>query len=106
MAWYYWIILIVIAIFIIAYYSDKIKRERLMKKYKDPELVEKLMQGLFWIGQTKRELTDSLGKPLDINEQVLKTKTKEIWKYNKTGNNRYALKITLENSEVVGWDKK
>ncbi|MEW7279040.1 hypothetical protein ABW636_10640 [Aquimarina sp. 2201CG1-2-11] len=77
-----------------------------MKKYKNTELVEKLMQGSYWIGQTKRELRDSLGYPKDISEQILKTKTKEIWKYEKTGENRYALKITLENNKVIGWDKK
>lgn len=106
MAWYYWIILIVVAMFIITYYSDKHKRDRLMAKYNDAVLVEKLMQGLIWIGQTEEELLDSIGKPIDISEQVLKTKIKETWKYHKTGKNRYALKIVLENTEVIGWNKK
>lgn len=47
---------------------------------------------------------DSLGRPLDIDQKVLKTK--EVWKYNQTGKGRYALRITLENGEVVGWDQK
>lgn len=77
-----------------------------MNKYKDEVLVEKLMSRSFWQGQTGEQLTDSLGLPEDINEQVLKTMKKEIWKYDKTGNNRYALKITIENGKVIGWDKK
>jgi uncharacterized membrane protein len=106
MAWYYWIILIVIVFIVWGYYSNKVKREKLMEKYKDPILVDKLMKGNFWVGQTKEELIDALGNPKDISEKILKTKKKEIYKYDKTGNNRYALKITLENDIVVGWDKK
>lgn len=36
----------------------------------------------------------------------MKTKVKEIWKYNPIGEKRYGLKITIENCEVIGWDKK
>lgn len=109
MAWHYWIIVIAIVIFVIAVFAvfaDKAKRKRLFEIYKDLVLVEKLMEGTYWVGQTKRELIDSLGIPKDISEKVLKTKTKEIYKYYKTGNNRYDLKITLENNVVIGWDKK
>lgn len=106
MAWYFWLILIIIVFFTFTLYSNKKKRERLMLKYNNSELVDRIMQATYWIGQTKGELLDSLGRPADISENVLKTKTKEIWKYNKTGNNRFALKITIENNVVVGWDKK
>lgn len=41
-----------------------------------------------------------------FDQKVLKTKTKEVWKYKPTGKNRYALKITLEDDEVIGWDQK
>ena len=77
-----------------------------MEKYGDSVLVEKLMSKSFWQGQTEGQLIDSIGKPLDIDQKVLKTKTKEVWKYNETGKKRYALKITLENGEVAGWDQK
>lgn len=80
--------------------------ERLMKKYKKPRLVERLMNGEFWIGQTKEQLEDSLGMPKQISEIFLKKKTKEIWKYYKTAFNRYDLKITIENNVIVGWDNK
>jgi len=77
-----------------------------MKKYGDEGLVDKLMEGLFWQGQTEDQLKDSLGEPADVDQKVLKTKTKEIWKYYESGKNRYDLKVTIENGEVVGWDKK
>ena len=77
-----------------------------MEKYGDAELVDRLMRKMFWQGQSEGQLIDSLGRPLDIDQKVLKTKTKEVWKYNRTGKGRYALRITLENGEVVGWDQK
>lgn len=77
-----------------------------MEKYNDAELVERIMNENFWQGQTQGQLIDSLGKPAEVSEQILKTKTKETWKYQKTGTNRYALKIIIEDGVVVGWDKK
>ena len=106
MAWYWWIVLILVAFFVLAYFQNKMRRARLMEKYGDAELVNQLMKRMFWQGQSEEQLLDSLGKPLDIDQKVLKTKTKEVWKYNETGKGRYALRITLENGEVVGWDKK
>lgn len=104
MAWYWWLI-IVFTIFIVLSMLLA-KRIRLSMKYKNEQLIEALMDETFWQGQTADQLRDSLGEPLDIDQKVLKTKTKEIWKYQQTGKNRYALKITLENGVVVGWDQK
>ncbi|RZS90623.1 DUF2845 domain-containing protein [Aquimarina brevivitae] len=106
MSWYYWVILCVIGIIVIAYLSYVAKEKRLLKKYNDPVLVERLMKGEIWQGQTRRELLDSQGKPSDVSEQVLKTKVKRIYKFHKTAKNRYDLKVTVENGIVVGWDKK
>lgn len=87
------------------YAAKKKRRESLMLKYGDSDMVNKLMDGYFWQGQTEDQLIDSLGRPVDIDQKVLKTKKKEIWKYNPTGKNRFGLKITIENGEVIGWDK-
>ena len=106
MEWYWWAIIICMIIGAAVFYRQKWKRERLMAKYGDEALVEKLMNGMYWQGQTEGQLLDSLGRPLDIDQKVLKTKTKEVWKYEETGKNRYALKIILEHGEVVGWDQK
>lgn len=86
--------------------QKKKRREDLMAKYNDAELVDKLMEGCFWQGQTSGQLLDSLGSPEDVDEKVLKTKKKEVWKYNHRGGNRYGLRITLDNDIVVGWDQK
>lgn len=84
----------------------KQRRAALMEKYDDEELVDDLMNQSFWQGQTAEQLVDSLGKPHDIDQKVLKTKKKEVWKYEHQGGNRYGLRITLDNDHVVGWDQK
>lgn len=104
MAWYVWLALVLLVFAFLTYALAK--RVRLMMKYKNDELVESLMQELFWRGQTADQLRDSLGEPLDIDQKVLKTKLKEVWKYQELGKNRYALKITLDDGVVVGWDQK
>jgi len=75
-------------------------------KYQDEKLIENLLDEKFWRGQTAEQLRDSLGEPLDIDQKALKTKVKEVWKYEQTGKNRYGLKIKLEDGVVVGWDQK
>jgi len=96
-------------IFIIIWYKSaqtKKRRSLLMSKYQDSELVNNIMERSFWQGQTSEQLMDSLGSPEDIDEKILKTKKKEIWKYNHQSGNRYGLRITLDNDIVVGWDQK
>jgi hypothetical protein len=41
-----------------------------------------------------------------IKQSMVIYEVKEIWKYNHSGGNRYGLRITIENGEVIGWDKK
>lgn len=86
--------------------SKKARRNELMKKYNNAQLVDAIMGRSFWQGQTKGQLVDSLGNPHDIDKKVMKTKTKETWKYNHLGGNRYGLRITIEDGEVIGWDQK
>jgi hypothetical protein len=100
------IIVVIIFSVLVKIMSKKARRAKLMEKYNNDQLVDAIMRQSFWIGQTKEQLVDSLGNPQDIDEKVLKTKTKEIWKYNHSGGNRYGLRITIENGEVIGWDKK
>jgi len=108
-----WLFLIVAVVIVWASISSHLTKKRrearraaLLAKYDDPKLVEMIMRRMFWQGQTQEQLLDSLGRPADIDEKVLKTKTKEIWKYNQTGKNRFGLRITIENGLVVGWDQK
>jgi hypothetical protein len=78
----------------------------LRDKYDDENIVNAILGSTFWKGQTQDQLRDSLGHPAIIDSQVLKTKTKEIWKYGEQRKGQFSLKITLENGKVVGWDKK
>jgi hypothetical protein len=87
-------------------YSLKKRREKLFLKYGDKEIVEKIINRMFWQRQTPEQLVDSLGRPIDVDTKILKTKSKEIWKYEQTGKGRFALRITVEDGYVVGWDKK
>lgn len=100
------LVLAFVAWLLISSYNTKKRREALIKKYGDAEVVARIMKKKFWQGQTHEQLRDSLGRPLDTDEKVLKTKTKEIWKYNRFGKSRYGLRITLENGVVVGWEQK
>ena len=45
----------------------------------------RLLAGEIWIGQSEDELKESLGDPVDVDEKVLKTKRREVWKYDQVG---------------------
>lgn len=107
------IVIVVIGIGLVTAYKNKKRREdverrraALLAKYHDPQIVDKIMRHVFWQGQSQEQLLDSLGRPADIDQKVMKTKVKETWKYNPMGSNRFGLRITIENSVVVGWDQK
>lgn len=93
---------------VIWYQQDKKQKrlEYLRAKYQDEDVVQKIIGGFFWQGQSEEQLKDAIGDPVSIDRTVLKTKTKEIWKYQQHGTNRFGLRITVENGYVVGWDKK
>lgn len=107
-----WVVplLIVIAIIVLAVLAQQVKKQRrlayLRSRYQAEDIVQKIYQGYFWQGQSEKQLIDSLGSPVEIDRKVLKTKRREVWKYNRTGTNRFGLRITVENGHVAGWDKK
>lgn len=78
----------------------------LRERYQDEEVVQKIFAGFFWQGQSAEQLRDALGDPADIDSKLLKTKKKEVWKYGHRGGERYDLRITLDDDQVVGWDQK
>jgi len=103
---------IIVVILIAVFLAHKKRKEHqewvayLTLKYKDKKTVDAILSGKFWQGQSTEQLTDSIGQPIAIDKQVLKTKTKEIWKYRQVRKGQFALKINVENGVVVGWDKK
>lgn len=82
------------------------RRKHLIERYGNPEIADRIMKAQIWRGQTAEQLRESLGKPADIDQTVLKTKTKEVWKYQPTGRRSYAVKVTLDDGVVVGWEDK
>lgn len=96
-----------IGMYILFKYMKRQQRlEYLRNKYRNEELVQRIFNGYFWEGQSANQLVDSLGQPDAVDRKVLKTKTKEVWKYGHQGANRYALRITLDDGIVAGWDQK
>lgn len=47
-----------------------------------------------------------MGDPVSIEEKVLKTKVKQVFKYRHVGRERYRDKVMLEDGIVIGWDQK
>ena len=84
----------------------KVRKERIYEKYGCTEIADRIINKTIWVGESTDQLLDSLDKPIDIDENVLKTKRKEIWKYYQKSTNRFGLKIMIENGLIVGWDEK
>lgn len=83
------------------------KRDLLMQKYNDhEELVDLIMNKQFTQGMPAEALKDSIGEPVAVDRKVLKTKVKEVWKYEPAGAGRFNLKISLDDDVVTGWEKK
>ena len=78
----------------------------LRQKYTNEETLNKIFKGIVWQRESAEQLIDSMGNPVTVDSRMLKTKKKEIWKYDHQGGNRYNLRITLEDDVVVGWNEK
>ncbi len=87
--------------------AKRSRYSRLLQKYGgDEKLVDALISKTIWQGMTEAQLLDSWGKPAAIEEKVMKTKIKQVFKYRPTAANRYRDKVTLEDGLIVGWDQK
>jgi len=67
------------------------------------EPAERIMARKVWQGMTSEQLLESWGQPEDVDEKVMKSKTKQVWKYKEIGKNRYRQRVFIENNFVVGW---
>lgn len=74
-------------------------------KYPEAE-VQRILAKTLWQGQTDEQLTDTLGHPAAVDRKVLKTIRREVWKYGRMSAQRYRLRVTVEDSHVIGWDYK
>lgn len=78
----------------------------LMEKYNDHDSVVGVMHRRLWRGMTDEMVRDSIGSPSAIDQEAMKTKLKETWKFFPVSANRFSLKVNLEDDRVVGWDCK
>jgi uncharacterized protein len=78
------------------------RKQVLIAKYGDATAARILARQI-WQGMTEEQLVDSWGRPVEIGSEVLRTKTKQIWKYGRTGKNRFRERVTVENGMVSGW---
>ena len=84
-----------------------LRRAELMEKYAgDQDLVDRIVLGAYWDGQTAGQLKDALGNPADIAAKFQKGKRQEIWKYHPTGGDWYAMWISLEEDLVARWEER
>jgi hypothetical protein len=103
------VVLVVLGIVLSRYQAAKRRQERfraLTERFGSEEIAQDIMDQKFWTGQTEEMLSESLGTPVAVDKQVLKTKRKEVWKYGEARKNQFSLRITVENGRVVGWDQK
>ncbi|HEY0329894.1 MAG TPA: lysozyme inhibitor LprI family protein [Rhodopseudomonas sp.] len=77
-------------------------RQSLIAKYGEG-IANRILARQIWQGMTGEQLVDSWGAPADRDHEIMKSKTKETWKYQQYGRNRFRNRVFLENGMVVGW---
>ncbi len=97
---------IILAAFLVRAGLRWIRHRIWMGRYNDAPLVTAMMAGQIAQGMTLEMVLDVWGDPADMDETVMKTKTKRELKYDQTGKNRFGTRVYLENGLVVGWETK
>ena len=82
------------------------RRSSLMKRFGDGAMVDTIMEGRIAKGMSSDMVIAAWGEPADMDETVLKTKSKHEMKYDQTGKNRFGKRVYLEDGTVVGWEIK
>jgi hypothetical protein len=96
----------VVLLFVARSLAKSSRYAKLMAKYGDEKLVHALVTQTIWQGMTTEQLKDSWGEPVAIEQKVMKTKVREVFKYKPLGKNRFRDKVTLEDGLITGWDQK
>jgi len=86
--------------------SRKRRRQFLLDKYDNEEVVDAIMAQKVWQGMTAEMLFDSWGQPAGMDERVFKSKVSRTYKYNPTGRNQFKDRVKTENGIVVGWRQR
>jgi uncharacterized protein len=83
--------------------SNSARRKRLLIAQYGEAVASRILARQIWQGMTDEQLIESWGRPVEIGSEVMRTKTKQIWKYGQTGKNRFRERVTVENGIVSGW---
>jgi hypothetical protein len=70
-------------------------------KYGDESVVQRIISKTLWQGETAEQVRDSVGLPSSMDNNLLKTRKREVWKYHPHGRGRYRLRVTLDNDVVI-----
>lgn len=111
MEWIVAAVLLLVAAVVLVFVARSLARHsryaRLMAKYGgDEKLVQALLTQTIWQGMTAEQLRDSWGEPAAIEQKVMKTRVREVFKYRPLGRNRFRDKVTLEDGLITGWEQK
>lgn len=110
MEWVIAAVLLIIAAVVLAFVARAVAKNsryaRLLAKYGDEKVVDALLTQTIWQGMTAEQLRDSWGEPVAVEQKVMKTKVREVFKYKPLGRNRFRDKVTLEDGVITGWDQK
>jgi TRAP-type C4-dicarboxylate transport system permease large subunit len=104
-------LIIVIVACVVAFLLYKAIRKKkrlayLKQKYVNSRIVDRMVNGVIWQGETAAQLMDSLGKPNVVDKKQSQALKKEVWRYGRRGGGRYNLIVDLENGIVVNWEGK
>ena len=87
--------------------ARSVRTEELLARHnRNGAVVARIERRELWVGETADQLRDALGEPEGVDVKQLKTRTREVWKYGRTGRNRYSTRITLDNGTVVRWERR
>ena len=110
MEWIVAAVLLLVAAAVLVFVARSLAKNsryaKLMAKYGDEKLVHALITQTIWQGMTTEQLKDSWGEPMAVEQKVMKTKVREVYKYKPLGRNRFRDKVTLEDGLITGWDQK
>lgn len=106
--WFAGFVILVVGLTIAAQKAAKAKEARIAELTTrfGADVAGRIERHEVWEGATREMILLSLGDPVDIDEKVMKGKTKHTLKYDQTGKNKFGLRVTLEDDVCVGWDDK
>jgi hypothetical protein len=69
---------VLLSIFLFVRHGRAVKMAKLVQKYGDTSIAERIMRHCYWQGQTREQLWDSLGPPVAVDDMPMKTRKREV----------------------------